>query len=362
MRRILALLLALTFASPAIAADNYAATAGSGLTFAAKSIGGVLYPWWIPANSSGTELFTSGNAAYVQFPSAQAVTGADGWDVTQGTKTDVPCTLPASATACSMIAIAKAAANGINGPVPTQAPTVSIGGVGIIDSAGTNVATVKAASTSAAATDKSLVVQINPQQTPPVEISDGTNVASVKAASTSAAATDKSVVVQINPQQTPPIEISDGTNVASVKAASTSAAATDKSLVVQINPQQTPPVILSSDYPSGATPLTAANTGTTGATTATLTPVGTTTMYICWLSIRANATAAATGNATVTGTITGTLDFTQWTAPLASGLGIVEEIFRPCVPGSSTTQAIAVVSAAPGSGGTVSVSAGGYYK
>lgn len=54
-------------------ADNYAATAGSGLTFAAKNIGGILYPWWIPANSSGTELFTSGNAGYVQFPSAQAV-------------------------------------------------------------------------------------------------------------------------------------------------------------------------------------------------------------------------------------------------------------------------------------------------
>ena len=36
-------------------------------------------------------------------------------------------------------------------------------------------------------------------------ISDGTNTASVKAASTSAAATDKSVVVQINPQQTPPV-------------------------------------------------------------------------------------------------------------------------------------------------------------
>jgi hypothetical protein len=64
----------------------------------------------------------------------------------------------------------------------------------------------------------------------------------------------------------------------------------------------------------------------------------------------------------VTGTITATLNFTQWTAPLASGLGVTEEIFTPCVPGSSTTQAIAVVSAAPGSGGTVSSTAWGYYK
>jgi hypothetical protein len=47
-------------------------------------------------------------------------------------------------------------------PIPTQAPTVSIGGVGIVDSAGTNVATVKAASTLPVATDKTLVVGLNP--------------------------------------------------------------------------------------------------------------------------------------------------------------------------------------------------------
>ena len=68
------LFVALALATPA-RADNYTATAGSGLTFAAKNIGGVLYPWWIPANSSGTELFTSGNAAYVQFPAPPAVVG-----------------------------------------------------------------------------------------------------------------------------------------------------------------------------------------------------------------------------------------------------------------------------------------------
>ncbi len=55
-------------------------------------------------------------------------------------------------------------------PIPTQAPTVSIGGVGIIDSAGTNVATVKAASTPATATDKSLVVQINAAEQPAIPL------------------------------------------------------------------------------------------------------------------------------------------------------------------------------------------------
>lgn len=112
--------------------------------------------------------------------------------------------------------------------------------------------------------------------------------------------------------------------------------------------------------PAGSTPITASTTGTTAATTATLAANATLHTYICWLSIRANATAAATGNATVTGTVTGTLNFTQWTAPLASGLGVTEMVFNPCIISSAVNTAIAVVSAAPGSGGTVSVSAGGY--
>ena len=117
-----------------------------------------------------------------------------------------------------------------------------------------------------------------------------------------------------------------------------------------------------SQYPTGATPITASATGTTAATTATLAGAANVTTFICGFSIRANATAAATGNATVTGTITGTLNFTQWTAPLASGLGVTEEVFIPCVPASAVNTGIAVVSAAPGSGGTVSVSAWGYQK
>lgn len=113
-------------------------------------------------------------------------------------------------------------------------------------------------------------------------------------------------------------------------------------------------------YPAGSTPITASATGTTAATTATLAANATLHTYICGFSIRANATAAATNNATVTGTITGTLNFTQWTAPLASGLGVTEEVFSPCVISSAVNTGIAVVSGAPGSGGVVSVSAWGY--
>lgn len=115
-----------------------------------------------------------------------------------------------------------------------------------------------------------------------------------------------------------------------------------------------------SQYPAGAIAITASATGTTAATTATLAGAGSKTTYLCGYSIRANATAAVTGNATVTGTITGTLNFTQWTAPLASGLGINEQVFFPCVPASAVNTAIAIISAAPGTGGVVSSTAWGY--
>lgn len=113
-------------------------------------------------------------------------------------------------------------------------------------------------------------------------------------------------------------------------------------------------------YPVGSTPYTASATGTTGATTATLAGASSVTTYICGYSIRANATAAATVTNTITGVITATLSSIMWIAPLASGIGIDEMIFSPCIPASGTNQSIAVVSGAPGSGGTVSVRAWGY--
>ena len=134
----------------------------------------------------------------------------------------------------------------------------------------------------------------------------------------------------------------------------------NSSPVVIASNQSTLPTGLVSQYPTGATPLTASATGTTAATTATLAGAVGKTTFVCGYSIRANASAAATGNATVTGTITGTLNFTQWTAPNASGIGINEQIFTPCVPASTTNTGIAVVSAAPGTGGVVSSTAWGY--
>jgi hypothetical protein len=113
-------------------------------------------------------------------------------------------------------------------------------------------------------------------------------------------------------------------------------------------------------YPLGAVPITASTIGTTAATTATLAGVAAKTTYICGMSIRANASGAITGNSTVTGTISGTLNFMQWTAPAANGIGVTEQMFSPCVPASAVNTGIAVISAAPGTGGNVSVSAWGY--
>lgn len=121
-------------------------------------------------------------------------------------------------------------------------------------------------------------------------------------------------------------------------------------------------VRLTSVYPAGATPITNSATGTTGATTATLAGTSGKTTYICGYSIRANATAAATVMDTITGLINGTLSSVLWVAPLASGLGVDENTFIPCLPAIGTNQAIAVVSGAPGSGGTVSSRAWGYQQ
>jgi hypothetical protein len=174
---------------------------------------------------------------------------ANGASVAQGSTTDAPCTLPASATACSQVATEKAIANALNGPGAISQTT-------------------------------------------------------------------------------------DGT---------------------------TNGVRLTSQYPSGATAVQGSTTGTTAATSTTMAATASVTNFVCQISIRANATAAATGNATLSDG-TKTYNFTQWTAPAASGLGVVEEIFNPCYPASATNTAWTLTSAAPGTGGVVSVAISGYQK
>ena len=165
------------------------------------------------------------------------------------------------------------------------------------------------------------------------------------------AATSANQTSQITQETATAAALGTTTDAVATAPASASAATITSLLKALLNTGQ---------YPSGATAITASATGTTAATTATLAGAVGKTTYICGMSIRANATAAATGNATVTGTITGTLNFTQWTAPTASGLGVTEQIFNPCVPASATNTGIAIVSAAPGTGGVVSSTGWGY--
>jgi hypothetical protein len=155
----------------------------------------------------------------------------------------------------------------------------------------------------------------------------------------------------------------DGWNITAgtrADAAWTSGSGSEIAILKAIAGNSAAPTGSSSQYPVGALPITASATGTTAATTATLAASVSLKTYICWMSIRANATAAITTNSTVTGTVSGTLNFMQWTAPLASGIGLTEMVFNPCIPSSAINTAIAVISAPPGAGGLVSVAAGGY--
>ena len=132
------------------------------------------------------------------------------------------------------------------------------------------------------------------------------------------------------------------------------------SIITNSNPV---PVLNPSQYPTNSTPLHASATGTTGAVTVTLTADASNVNFICGFSIRSNATAALTGNATVTGLVgSSTGNFTEWVAPNASGLGVAEEIFTPCLSGNAINTAISVISVAPLTSGVTSVDVWGYKK
>ena len=125
------------------------------------------------------------------------------------------------------------------------------------------------------------------------------------------------------------------------------------------------PVIPSSQYPGNATaaaaPVTATATGTTAATVATIPAVASKTAYICGFTITADATALAVGTAVVSGTISGSLSYLQGIFAVTSGASDLTKSFNPCIPASAANTAIAVTSAAAGTGGNTIVNVQGYY-
>ena len=120
-------------------------------------------------------------------------------------------------------------------------------------------------------------------------------------------------------------------------------------------------------YPSGATPVTASATGSTGAITATLPAIAGKTTYICGFQfVGTNATAANTAtNVTITGTISGTMNFGYPT--LAAGAAVantppVGEAFTPCIQASAVNTAIVVNGPALGAGATLATAAAWGYQ
>ena len=176
------------------------------------------------------------------------------------------------------------------------------------------------------------------------EITDGTNgAAAVKAASTAAVATDKSLVVQMSPN-------SPGIITLGPAAVANSA-----------------PFTVSSQYPTNATtttpaPETISATGTTTAFTATLAAASSQTTFICGVEIDAYASTATAVTWTLTGTATGTMNFIEFVGTTTGGAASGENKypFSPCIPASGPNTAIVVNAGAAGTGGVAAISAWGY--
>lgn len=118
-------------------------------------------------------------------------------------------------------------------------------------------------------------------------------------------------------------------------------------------------VLVGSQYPAGAIPVQASVIGGSAAVTATLATGANVTTYLCTLSVRSNGNAASTGTVVVTGPTT-TLSYAHWTAPLATGVGVTEMVYDPCVPASAANINIVVTTPAAGTVGTVSGVLTGY--
>lgn len=119
------------------------------------------------------------------------------------------------------------------------------------------------------------------------------------------------------------------------------------------------PSIMTSQYPQGATPVTALGQGSTAAATATLPAATNKTTFLCGFQINANATAQVTGAGAASNLIGNNFPFLH---PIlaAPNIGDFQRIFNPCIPATGPNTTIPVVSGTPGAGGAVDVYAWGY--
>lgn len=115
-------------------------------------------------------------------------------------------------------------------------------------------------------------------------------------------------------------------------------------------------------YTAAQTPITVSSIGTTGSANAILPGVAGKTTYICGWTVDSDATAASAGAMNVQGTIVATLNYRMTTAANSAGTATKAQIYTPCIPASAVNTQIAVVTAAPGAGGNVAISAWGYQE
>lgn len=115
LRRLLFSLAILVFASSAYA-DNYAVTLGSGKTFGSKTVTSVDYAQQLLCDVTTPSQCVAVNSSGVLSVGATQV---GTWTIgVLGTTVDAPCTLPATTTGCSLVAVDKALANAANSPPP----------------------------------------------------------------------------------------------------------------------------------------------------------------------------------------------------------------------------------------------------
>lgn len=114
---------------------------------------------------------------------------------------------------------------------------------------------------------------------------------------------------------------------------------------------------LASEYPFGATPVTAAGSGATGAVVGTLAATAGKTNYICGFDVSAIGGTAAVGPIVVAGLISGS--FTYQLASLVAG-NLLGRTFKPCIPASGANTAITVTTTADGTASAVNVNIAGF--
>lgn len=103
-----------------IASDNTAFAVNATLSAETTKVIGTVR---IASGGVASGSYASGSIASGAYASGAFASGSgvDGWDVTEGTKADTPCTVPTSATACSMVAVLKGIANASSSPGTTFA-------------------------------------------------------------------------------------------------------------------------------------------------------------------------------------------------------------------------------------------------